>query len=141
MITITTNNNKIDNITLNIASHDQNNDANLSNSCLHELFLSDCKTMEKMFNDFGVSNTHKDNGTKSNKKKHITRSYCKVDDEMILYKLSDAGLLNKMHGLRLLESGNVYYFDRDPDVLQIVEKYTKANELEAVTENTHPVEN
>jgi hypothetical protein len=73
MITITTNNNKIDNITLNIASHDQNNDANLSNGCLHELFLSDCKTVEKMFNDFGVSNTHKDNGSKSNKKKHIRR--------------------------------------------------------------------
>lgn len=43
-----------------------------------------------------------------------------VDDELLLYKLSDAGLLGNLHGVNTINGNRVFFFDKTPDVRAVI---------------------
>ncbi len=49
-----------------------------------------------------------------------------VTDEVLLYRLADAGMLDKLCRVapsRKVEGARVWFFDKDPDVLDVIKKY------------------
>lgn len=61
----------------------------------------------------------------SRKRKRRKNGYA-VQDEELLYKLSDAGLLCKLHGVNSKTEPRTYYFDEDFDVKGIVEEHNRS---------------
>lgn len=52
-----------------------------------------------------------------------------VHDLELLYQLSDAGLLDKLHGITCTAEGKIYFFDRIPDVREIIKKFKSKDEV------------
>lgn len=46
-----------------------------------------------------------------------------VNNEELLYQISDAGLLCRLHGVNAGTIPRTYYFDFDPEVKSIVDKF------------------
>lgn len=49
-----------------------------------------------------------------------------VTDEALLYRLADAGMLDKLCRVapnRKVEGARVWFFDKGPDVLDVIKKY------------------
>lgn len=46
-----------------------------------------------------------------------------VNNEELLYHIADAGLLCKLHGVKSNVVPRTYYFDFDPDVKSIIDKF------------------
>lgn len=62
------------------------------------------------------------------KRKKRKKSKCyAVRDMELLYRLSDAGLLDKLHGITCTGEEKAYFFDRIPDVREIIEKFSCEN--------------
>ncbi len=57
------------------------------------------------------------------KKKRANRIHLWVDEEELLYKIAGAGLLNKIHGVNFIDGKKMYFFDKDDNVKEIIEKY------------------
>lgn len=55
------------------------------------------------------------------KKKHNNRKI-KIQDNETLYRIADAGLLDRLHGVNVVNGEKIYYFDRCKDVLDIISK-------------------
>lgn len=64
------------------------------------------------------------------KKPRKRRVHFAVDDEVLLYKLSDAGLLNKAHGINFIGGKTIWFFAKDDDVKAVIDNYkaTAAND-------------
>jgi len=63
-----------------------------------------------------------------NHRKNERREYPNylVTDEVLLYKLADAGMLDKLCRVapsRKVKGTRVWFFDKDPDVLDVIKKY------------------
>lgn len=67
------------------------------------------------------------------KKPRKGRVHFAVDDEMLLYKLSDAGLLNKAHGINFIGGKTIWFFAKDDDVKAVIDNY-KATAVETASE-------
>lgn len=76
----------------------------------------------------------------TNKKKHRKNGYA-VQDEELLYKLADAGLLCKLHGVKSDIEPRIYYFDEDYDVKLIVEDFNKSNDMKVDCSDTESTKN
>lgn len=67
------------------------------------------------------------NNTASNrvpkKKRRHKKSGITVTNEELLYQIADAGLLSKLHGVQAKADPRAYYFDIDPDIKEIVDKF------------------
>ena len=61
-------------------------------------------------------------------KRRKNRCYT-VRDMELLYQLADAGLLDKLHGITCTGKGKIYFFDRIPDVREIIEKFKSKDEV------------
>lgn len=62
-------------------------------------------------------------------------SHYLITDVMLLYKLSDAGLLERMHKVlpsRHIQGARVWLFDKTPDVKAIYEKYVDTKHVENI---------
>lgn len=64
---------------------------------------------------------------KSTKRAH--RVHYAVASEDLLYKLADAGLLQKMHGVNFIDGKNIWFFSKDDDVKAVIDKYKADNAL------------
>ena len=67
------------------------------------------------------------------KKPRNGRVHFAVDDEVLLYKLSDAGLLNKAHGINFIGGKTIWFFTKDDDVKAVIDNY-KATAVETAGE-------
>lgn len=56
------------------------------------------------------------------------RAGYKVDEEALLYMIADAGMLDCLRGVKDTPEGKVYYFERVPDVAEIIERYETEKE-------------
>ncbi len=65
-----------------------------------------------------------ENKTKYKKNRKPNNSY-KVTDEMLLYKIADAGILHiYLHGVNKDKNGNkVYHFDKNSEIKEIIDKF------------------
>lgn len=68
--------------------------------------------------------------TQENKhrKKRVSRDHFYVNDEKLLYKIAEAGLLDKLHGINYIDQQKTWFFDKDDDVKAIIDKYYTENE-------------
>lgn len=56
-----------------------------------------------------------------------------VVDEILLYKLSDAGLLDRLYRVlfdKKIEGKRLWLFDKTPDVKAVIDKYVTAKQAE-----------
>lgn len=60
-------------------------------------------------------------------KRRACRVHYSVDNEELLYKLADAGLLQKMHGVNFIGSKNIWFFTKDEDVKVVIDKFNEEN--------------
>lgn len=61
------------------------------------------------------------------KKRRRKRSSITVTNEELLYQIADAGLLSKLHGVQAKTEPRTYYFDIDPDIKEVVDKFVPYN--------------
>lgn len=65
--------------------------------------------------------------TAKKKKRHYKKNGYPVASEELLYQIADAGLLCKLHGVNAGTMPRTYYFDFDPEVKSIVDKFKADN--------------
>lgn len=52
----------------------------------------------------------------------------KVEEEALLYMIAYEGMLDCLRGVKDTPEGKVYYFERVPDVAEIIERYETEKE-------------
>ena len=67
---------------------------------------------------------------KKRNKKHHSRNHIHVYDMELLYKISDAKLLDKLHGTNVVDDKTHYFFTPDEDIQKIVNEFNASKEVD-----------
>ncbi|MPM00441.1 hypothetical protein SDC9_46665 [bioreactor metagenome] len=79
-----------------------------------------------------IANTYKECGetcaevsvsNRTKKRGRTHKSGYAVNNEALIYRIADVGLLNKLHGVKSGVTPRVFYFDKSPDIKAIIDEY------------------
>lgn len=66
------------------------------------------------------------------KKRHKSRDNYSVNEETLLHKIADAGLLGLLHGVNIADNKKKsWHFDKTPEIKAIIDKYIEASKTTA----------